>query len=257
MIFSVQHYLEDYFHRRNYSDPDQYAVKLANLYGLRRAGQKRDEFLKAMHRVQTVFYRRNEKLDRAQIEQHLLKLLDANFQKKSLHADEIAFPGGVKRERSKIQRLPRRSIGSILAAFKHATEARAIDTIWKSRKAGQLRNRSEKVAQAMLSQFVMGVLSNGTGELLRELASGVGFVDVAVRLSSVSHLIEIKILTGTFTGLAQLETYMKTEKRREGWLVVFDARKNNTALPSFVRTAAGLVHLVVIDVNPVVPSRRK
>lgn len=82
MIFSVQHYLEDYFNRRNYSDPDQYAVKLANLYGRRRANEKRNEFLKAMRRIQTVFYRSNDQLDRSQIEQHLLKLLDANFQKK-------------------------------------------------------------------------------------------------------------------------------------------------------------------------------
>lgn len=89
-----------------------------------------------------------------------------------------------------------------MAAFKQATEARAIDTIWKSRAAGQLRNRPEKVAQ--------------------------------------------------------LETYMKTEKRSEGWLVVFDARKNKkSTLPSSVKRPTGLVRLVVIDVNPVVPSRRK
>ena len=110
----------------------------------------------------------------------------------------------------------------------------------------------------MLSQFVMGVLSNGSGELLRELASGVGFVDVSVRLSIVSHLVEIKILKGSFSGVAQLETYMRTERRREGWLVVFDARKNkNSVLPSSLKRPAGLVRLVVIDVNPVVPSRRK
>src|SRR6266568_2064877 len=34
----------------------------------------------------------------------------------------------------------------------------------------------------------------------------------------------MKMLRGTFSGLAQLQTYMKTERRSEGWLVVFETR---------------------------------
>lgn len=32
MIFSVQHFIEDYFHRRGLTDLDQFAVRLANAY---------------------------------------------------------------------------------------------------------------------------------------------------------------------------------------------------------------------------------
>ncbi len=105
----------------------------------------------------------------------------------------------------------------------------------------------------------MGVLSNGRGQLLREIASGVGFVDVVVRLGSVPHLVEVKILRGPFTGPAQLESYMVVENRREGWLVVFDARKpaRKSLVPEVVRRPAGRVRVVVIDVNPTIPSRRK
>lgn len=256
MIFVVQHYLEDYFNRRNLTDPDQYAVKLANLYGRRRSACQAAEFLKAMQRIQTVFYRSNAELNRSRVERELLIRLDAKFQK-HLGQNDLTFPGDVTRERTRLRKLPKRSIRAILFAFKDATESRAVDTIWKSRSAGQLRKRPEKVAQGMLSQFVMGVLSNGSGELLREVASGVGFVDVSIRLSSVAHLVEIKILRRKFTGVAQMERYMKTEKRGEGWLVVFDVRKQKDDLPNRIRRPAGIVHLVVIDVNPVIPSRLK
>src|SRR5262249_5620432 len=148
------------------------------------------------------------------------------------------FPGGVARERLRIQKLPQRSIRTILEEFKHATEARSVDTVWQSRAAGKLRPRPEKVAQAMLAQFIMGVLSNRGGELMRELASGTGFVDIVVRLGTVSHLVELKILRGKLEGPAQLEAYMKSERRPVGWLVIFDARKppKKTALPSLQKT---------------------
>jgi hypothetical protein len=54
MIFSIQHYLEDYFHQRNLNDVDQYAVKLANLYALQREQKTEPDFLKAMSRVHCI-----------------------------------------------------------------------------------------------------------------------------------------------------------------------------------------------------------
>jgi len=81
MIFSIQHFLEDYFHHRNLSDVDQYAVKLANLYALRRKGKTGADFLKAMSRLQTVFYRNNSHLNRASLERDMLLHLDRRFKK--------------------------------------------------------------------------------------------------------------------------------------------------------------------------------
>jgi hypothetical protein len=157
-----------------------------------------------------------------------------------------------------IQRLPRLSIRRILEEFRHATESRSVDTIWECRAAGRLRRKPEKVAQGLLAQFIMGVLSKRRGELTRELVSGTGFVDIVVRLGTVSHLVELKILRGKLEGPAQLEAYMRTERRQEGWLV-FDSRKpeKKTALPSLQKTKAGVVHIIAVDIDPVAPSRQK
>src|SRR5688572_9109665 len=141
MIFEVQHFLEDHFHRRNLSDVDQYAVKLANLFASRRKKESEDGFLRAMRRLQTVFYKNNPIADRSSTERDLLRRLDSRFQKKNLAADDLTFPGGFSAERAKLRRLPRRSMAAVLKSFKHAVEARAVDTIWESRVARKLRPR--------------------------------------------------------------------------------------------------------------------
>lgn len=259
MLFSIQRYLEDSFNKRHLEDIDQYAIKLANLYFGRRSGTSNTTLLRKIGRLRTAFYRRNGINDRKAQERDLLTKLDAKFRSDSSALVGFSFSGGVARERARIQKLPRRSIRFILEEFRHATESRSVDTIWASRARGQLRPRPEKVAQAMLAQFIMGVLSNRGGELMRELASGIGFVDIVVRLGTVSHLVELKILRGKLEGPAQLEAYMKSERRSVGWLIVFDARKPNkkSAIPSIQKTKAGTVNIICVDVNPVPPSRRR
>jgi hypothetical protein len=78
--------------------------------------------------------------------------------------------------------------------------------------------------------FFKGVLLDG-GYVLRELEYGTGYVDVSVILSRALHVMELKILRGPFQGVEQLTVYMKQEKRREGWLVVFDAKAPNAKCP--------------------------
>src|ERR1035437_9903431 len=59
-------------------------------------------------------------------------------------------------------------------------------------------------------------------------------------------------------GPAQLATYMKHKQRREGWLVFFDARKPNAsrAVPSIFKRAPGTIRTLLIEINPVPPSKR-
>jgi hypothetical protein len=68
----------------------------------------------------------------------------------------------------------------------------------------------------------------------------------------------MKVLTSEFVGVSQLQTYMKLEERREGWLVVFDARPlhTRTQLPIQIETEDGRIQVVVVDINPVPPSKR-
>jgi hypothetical protein len=260
MIFSIQHYLEDYFHQRNLLDTDQYAIKLANLYARKRHTAIDEDILKSMRRIQTVFYGNNSQPDRPLLEREILRRLDRKFKKKLSDVDDCEFPGGVAPESAQLKKLYRRSVANVLQLFKQGIEARAVDVIWKSRAKGQLRPKPEKVGQGLLAAFVMGTLSNGKGHLLREMGSGVGFVDVAIILGSVLHLVELKVLlSGGFSGVAQLTEYMRTEQRRQGWLVVFDARRNDKQepLPPKVDTKDGTVRILVININPVAPSKLK
>lgn len=99
------------------------------------------------------------------------------------------------------------------------------------------------------------------GAAIREAVSGIGFVDVLVTFSSgLIHVIELKMLTGKdIPGPAQLATYMRHKRRPEGWLVFFDARKPGVkhAVPAiFKRASAGTIRTVLVEINPVPPSRR-
>jgi len=85
MIFSVQHYIEDYFEKLGLRDVDQYAVRLANVYSSLRANSTDEEILRSIHRVHTVFYRNNNTLKRSDFESKLLGILDRHFKKKASH----------------------------------------------------------------------------------------------------------------------------------------------------------------------------
>lgn len=257
MIFSVQRYIEDYFERRQLEDLDQYAVRLANLYGQRRSRLSREEFLHQMRRVRTTFYRNHRDLDRGEFDGKLLRALDQKFlsKKNSRNPWFDAFPGGVAPERRRL-RNKRRTIAGILGGYKRAVEARAVDSFWQSRREGRLRRRPEVIAQSLLAVFVKGVLGS-RGIVLRELASGVGFVDIGILLGQTMHLVEMKILTGRLSGDLQLASYMGTEGRPRGWLVLMDARRHDRRpeLPATIEVDEGLINVVRVDLNPVAPSR--
>jgi len=259
VIFSVQRFLEDHFSHRGLSDPDQYAVRLANLYGKRRWTQTRAAFEKGMHRLQTVFFRGNQIGDRRTFERDLLDVLEGKFPKKKSNSLATNFPGGVSVEQKAVAKA-RLSVRCLLDLFKRAVESRAIDNFWKSRTKGRLAANPETAGQGLLGVFLQGVLDGRPGLAVREMASGVGWVDVLLVLASTPHLLELKMLRGSGTpGVEQIGTYMTNEGRGEGWLVLFDARKTSrrgASVPSKITIQAGTVRVVVIDVNPTPPSRR-
>jgi hypothetical protein len=144
----------------------------------------------------------------------------------------------------------------LLAEFKNAVESRAIDGFWRSRRKGQLRAKPEKLAQVLLAVFAKAVVGD-SGLVLRELASGIGFVDVGITFGGPIHLIELKILTGRLIGVEQLATYMRTEHRKQGWLLLLEARKSKkSAIPDRFETPAGSIRTIVVDINPVAPHEQ-
>jgi hypothetical protein len=256
MIFSIQRYIEDYFERRNLTDVDQYAIRLANAYGNSPQQATEKKILQAFHRIRTVFYRNNPHLNRNELESTLLRLLRTRFKKK---AQMEKFPGGVTTERRMFRRQSRLTVRSIIRSFARAVEARGIDTFWESRKKNKLRKQPEKLGQALFAIFTKGVLGdNGHGFILREVSSGVGFIDIAIVLSKTPHLIEMKLVRSHFSGVSQLQTYMRTENRRIGWLVYFDARPaiKRKRIPVLFTVPSGKVNVIGIDINPDAPSQK-
>lgn len=253
MIFSVQRFLEDYFERRGLADVDQYAIRVANAFERVGAKASQKAMVREIRRLRTVFYHRNRYLIREDFETRLASTLRTRFKKKRNDASFTTFVRSFAPARVRL-RGRRRSIGALLLEFKRAVEARAIDAFWDSRGKQLMRSKPEKIAQALLAVFAKGVLGT-KGVVLREMASGIGFVDVGISFGGAVHLIELKILKRQLTGASQLAAYMRTEGRTKGWLLLIDARTapKRKALPVRIDVRPGSITTVVIDVNPVVP----
>lgn len=255
MIFAIQRYIEDYFAARGLRDPDQFAVKVANLYDMyRNYDETSEDFLSRLHRTRTAFFASN-RLTRKEFERKLVQRLDREFLKKNSTNSIDQFPGDVSAERTRLRTKPR-SIGRILDEFRAAVEARAIDPFWESRKKNRLTTNPERIGQALLAVFIRGVL-DGKGLSFREVGSGIGFVDIVVVLSTVPHLLELKVIRSEITGANQLQSYMRTEVRNSGWLVLFDARpheKRYEETPSRIDVPEGCIRVLSIDINPIPPS---
>lgn len=127
-----------------------------------------------------------------------------------------------------------------------------MDAFWKSRRQNRLMPGPEKIGQALLAVFAKGVIGPN-GLVVREMASGIGFVDVGLSFGGVLHLVELKIMKSAVVGANQLSLYMRTEGRREGWLLLLDVRRTQDPVPQSFTSSTGAVRTVVINLNPPVP----
>lgn len=150
------------------------------------------------------------------------------------------------------------TVDDILARFRVATERNLVDSFWLSRKKGKLVPNPESHCGAVLLAFVEGALSRTLeGIVIRELATGIGYVDVGLLIgNSTLNLIELKVVSNQVEGPSQLAEYMRLHERPEGWLVLFDSRDPNgrEAIPDQYVLPEGTVHNLVVDINPIAPS---
>ena len=88
----------------------------------------------------------------------------------------------------------------------------------------------EAAPHLILQAFLQRVINAG-GDILREPAAGTGRLDICVVYEGKKYPIELKILRGEKTiaeGIDQTIRYMDTFGCTEGWLAIFDQRKETT-----------------------------
>ena len=255
MLFEIQGYIQDYFNKLNLTDSDGYAVHLANDYFNRRKTESDEEIVTSFLAIRTVFFSSNAIDSKHDFIVRLLKRIDGRFKKKFLTM-QLDFPGGIEAEKEKFRSVPDLSVEALLTEFVRATESRAIDSFWQSRKKGLLRRKPEKIGQSLFAVFAKGALLDRSGIIIREFQSGIGFVDVGLILGEVLNVIEIKVVNSKFTGYNQLARYMRNESLNVGYLLIFDGRTfgKKTAIPNVLKVQEGIINVYVGDINPEVPS---
>jgi hypothetical protein len=102
----------------------------------------------------------------------------------------------------------------------------------------------------MLMAFLQRIVNSG-GRVEREYGLGRGAFDLVVEWSEERHAVEVKLRRDTETeeeALEQVTGYLDTLGLNEGWLVMFDLRKDIAwAAKLFVRevtVASRIVHIV-------------
>jgi hypothetical protein len=84
----------------------------------------------------------------------------------------------------------------------------------------------EAAPHLVLMAFLQRII-NGGGQIIREMASGTGRLDICIVYENKKYPIELKIWRGEKSlkeGLAQITRYMDTYGSAEGWLALFDRR---------------------------------
>jgi len=88
----------------------------------------------------------------------------------------------------------------------------------------------EAAGQLILQAFLQRIV-NGGGRIIREMAAGTGRTDLCVVYQERKYPIEMKIRYGNNTyseGVEQIAGYMETLGCKEGWLVLFDRRSEQS-----------------------------
>ena len=255
MLFTIQGFIQDRFHNNGFEDNDGYAIKLANLYFYRRKSYSGYEFQRKLHRLRTIFYSANNIPNRVDFEENLLSILDNKFYSLiNQQTRDVQSPISSKPQKGRSTRL---TIKILLERFVKSIERKGVDAFWNSRTKGILRQRPEKIASNDLCIFVESEFISRSGIVLSEIKSGIGYIDVEIIISSVIHIVELKVITDDLTGVDQLIDYLLTEEKKEGFLVIFDARSpsEKSTFPSVIIDKGCKVHIITIDINPLPPSK--
>lgn len=104
----------------------------------------------------------------------------------------------------------------------------------KTKNEYRWKSKPEELSKQMLITFLNGKFGKGTIEIIQESRAGAGFIDLYVLLpGGLKVVIELKMCgcgyssTYALSGESQIIHYQKNTLTKLGFLVVFDARKND------------------------------
>jgi hypothetical protein len=106
----------------------------------------------------------------------------------------------------------------------------AFQTFWRENSEIWVeRYQYKEAAPHLILQAFLQKLVNSGGRISRELAGGTERLDLCIHYEGVNYPIELKLRYSEKTykkGLVQLAGYMDKLDCSEGWLIIFDRRKN-------------------------------
>ena len=189
-------------------------------------GKTGPAFLAAMKRIRTAFYRRNDRIDRPHLRANCWPSWTAGLKKKDCSSSQRRSPERVETSGSRLSETAARHDPQIPRRVQKHNRSRGSKFILGVSNRGKIEEPPRE-ARAGTVRCVRSYETSGTG-----FRHPRGNVWHRIRgctcnvLSGLVHVIELKMLKGKdIPGPAQLATYMNHKRRREGWLVFFDARK--------------------------------
>jgi len=154
-----------------------------------------------------------------------------------------------------------KTVAEQLIKFKEIVERDCINTFWESRVKNKLMPQPEKIGKSLLITFLRMCESYGYYNIIvTEKEIGVGRCDIfTLSNENENNIFELKIVQSKSDiekGIKELTYYTSKEKLKEGFLILFDARKRSHKIEDIVVNDNKIINQFVININDTAPSKQ-
>lgn len=144
-----------------------------------------------------------------------------------------------------------------LLKFKENTERNGINSFWESRIKGKLKPQPEEIAKFGLISFFRA--TEFYTHIGSENEEGVGKCDIlTVSKKNEKNIIELKIVKSKRDiekGIEELLYYITKEGLKEGYLILFDTRKNNYEVKDKIIINNKVINQYLVKIYEIAPSK--
>jgi hypothetical protein len=153
------------------------------------------------------------------------------------------------------------TVAEQLIKFKEIVERDCINTFWQSRVKNTLMPQPEKIGKSLLVTFLRMCESYGYYNIIvTEKEIGAGKCDIfTLSNKNEKNIFELKIVKSKNdieTGIKELTYYTSKEKLKEGFLILFDARKRDHKIEDIMVNENKIINQFVIHINDTAPSKQ-